>query len=83
MMWFQRLVVTTAAIMALVTAAYPSQAVAEPTGFDDDAFVIEGEIQKPEVTVVISRENLNKAFVLKLEESFLQKIIESIRHAPF
>ena len=50
---------------------------------DDDDFVIVGEVQKPEVTVVISRENLNKSYQLELKESFLPKIIEAVKKAPF
>jgi hypothetical protein len=46
-------------------------------------FEIVGEVQKPEVTVVISRENLNKSYDLRLEESFLQKILDSVKKPPF
>ena len=42
-----------------------------------------GEVQKPDVIVLISRENLNKAYELELTESFLDKIIESVEHPPF
>ncbi len=51
--------------------------------FSDDEFVIVGEILKPEITVVISRENLNKAYDLKLEESFLDRILQSVEQDPF
>lgn len=53
------------------------------TDFSEDEFVIVGEILKPEITVVISRENLAKGYDLKLEESFLNRIIESVRAEPF
>jgi hypothetical protein len=52
-------------------------------GLNFEEIVIEGEIQKPEVTIVISRENLNKSYDLKLEESFLQKIVDALRFPPF
>jgi hypothetical protein len=48
-----------------------------------EEMVIEGEVQKPEVTVSVSRENLNKSYDLNLKESFLPKIIESIDRTPF
>ena len=48
-----------------------------------DEFVVVGEVLKPEITVVISRENLNKAYDLKLEESFLDKIVVSVEKEPF
>jgi hypothetical protein len=56
-------------------------AVAGSMTFED--FVIEGEVLKPEVTIVISRENLNKPYFLELKESFLQKIIDALEHHPF
>ena len=56
---------------------------ASAQGLNFEEIVIEGEIQKPEVTIVISRENLNKSYELKLEESFLRKILDALRRAPF
>ena len=50
---------------------------------EKDVEDIIGEVQKPDVTVVISRENLNKAYKLELSESFLDKILESVEQAPF
>ena len=49
----------------------------------DEVDEITGKVQKPDVTVVITRENLNKSYELKLEESFIDRIIESVEHAPF
>jgi len=66
------------ALVVGVALAAPST-----SGANDDDFVIVGEILKPEITVVISRENLNKAYELKLEESFLDKIIRSVEAPPF
>lgn len=48
-----------------------------------DEFVVVGEYLKPEITVVIARENLNKAYDLQLDESFLERIIDSVEKAPF
>ena len=42
-----------------------------------------GEIQKPDVTVVISRENLNKSYDLQLEESFIGRIVQAVERTPF
>ena len=65
-------------ILAIAALAVPAT-----SGANDDDFVIVGEILKPEITVVISRENLNKSYELKLEESFLEKIIQSVETPPF
>lgn len=61
--------------LATPSAAAPRQAY--------DEFVIVGEVLKPEITVVISRENLNKAYELRLEERFVDKIVQSVEHDPF
>lgn len=71
------------ALLALVVSGLGAPAQVAATDFSDDEFVIVGEILKPEITVVISRENLNKAYDLKLEESFLDRILDSVRSAPF
>jgi hypothetical protein len=61
----------------------PSMVVAEELAFEDGGAVITGEVLKPEITVVMSRENLNKSYDLTLKESFLQKIIDSVEQPPF
>ena len=38
--------------------------------------VVEGEVQKPEIAVFITRQNLSKAYNFELKESFLPKILE-------
>jgi len=49
-----------------------------------EELLIVGEVQKPEVTVVITRENLNKSMQLaKLDRSFLDLIVKSVDKAPF
>jgi hypothetical protein len=70
-------------LLASVMLWISTPASAEELRFEDGAAIITGEVLKPEVTVVISRENLNKAYDLELKESFLQKIIESVQQAPF
>ena len=72
------------ALPFLLLLSLPAGAQDAPSySFDDDELVIVGEVQKPEVTVVISRENLNKKFELELKESFLPKIVEAVEKAPF
>ncbi|MFT4627787.1 MAG: putative Holliday junction resolvase-like endonuclease [Myxococcota bacterium] len=69
-----------AASIVLLLSLSP-QALAQGLSFEE--IVIEGEVQKPEVTIVISRENLNKSYELKLEESFLKRIVDALRLPPF
>lgn len=68
-------------VLALAVLFLPTAGGAAPQTFDE--FVVVGEVLKPEITVVISRENLNKAYELKLDESFLDKIVGSVERPPF
>lgn len=78
-------VVACALFTALVAAALaPTWAGAAPKRLVfKEEFVVEGDVQKPEVAVFISRQNMNKAYDLELKESFLPKIIESVDEDPF
>ena len=49
--------------------------------FED--FSIKGEIQRPDVNIFIVKMNLDKAYELKLRESFIPKIKESMKKKPF
>jgi hypothetical protein len=44
---------------------------------------VEGEIQRPDVPMIILRSNLDQGYDLVLRESFLPKIIESVDQRPF
>ena len=45
--------------------------------------VIEGKVQKPEITIFITRQNLNTNYNLELRESFIPKIVKSVDKKPF
>ena len=47
-----------------------------------DAFEIKGTVQEPALQMIITRENLDKEYSLELTESFIPKIIESMKTAP-
>ncbi len=69
-------------VLILLSSVVADSAMAAKLVFKDE-FVVEGEVQKPEVAVFITRQNLNKAYELDLKESFLPKIILSVEHEPF
>jgi hypothetical protein len=69
-------------LLASIIAPQRAEAAPRKLVFKEET-VIEGEVQKPEVAVFISRQNLNKAYELTLNESFLPKIIEALEHPPF
>lgn len=44
---------------------------------------ITGEVQKPEITIFITRQNLDTNYELSLRESFIPRIVESVERKPF
>ncbi len=67
---------------AVAQAADPQPLEVDPDA-EEDPSIIRGEVPRPEVVVVIRRENLDRGFVLDLKESFLERITESLRQSPF
>lgn len=67
----------------LVLAAFvPNVALAQQSfSFKETAVV--GKIQKPEIQILITKQNLTPKYDLELRESFLPKIIQSVDQKPF
>ena len=55
---------------------------AEPVKLFED-FTIEGEVQRPQLQMLMTRKNLDKEYEIELRQSFIPKIKESMRKAPF
>ena len=66
-------------IVALL--ASPAFAQAPVLKFDEQRVI--GVIQKPEIQIYITKQNLTPKYQLELKESFLPKIVESIEEKPF
>ena len=71
----------TIALLLLAFSAAQAFA-AEPVKLFED-FTIEGEVQRPQLQMLMTRKNLDKEYELQLRQSFLPKIKESMRKAPF
>ena len=50
---------------------------------DSDLVKIIGTVRKPEVTMFITRQNLNAPYELELKESFIPKIVDAADTKPF
>ena len=64
----------------LVAGARPADAQQRRLVFEET--VIEGKVQKPEITIFVSRQNLNTEYNLELRESFVPKIVQSVEKKP-
>ncbi len=67
----------------LMAALLPSSALAQGRRIVIEETVIEGKVQKPEITIFISRQNLDTDYNLVLRESFIPKIVQSLEKKPF
>ncbi len=71
-------------LLALAAALLPQDAVAQTRQtFRFEEEVIVGKVHKPEVMMVITRQNLKGTYTLELRESFLTKIVRSVEEKPF
>ena len=61
----------------------PTSASAQGRRLVIEETVIEGKVQKPEITIFITRQNLDTGYSLVLRESFIPKIIQSVEKKPF
>jgi hypothetical protein len=70
------------AVLALAALAPLALAQGRRITITEDDKII-GEIQRPDVPMIILRSNLEQGYDLVLRESFLPKIIESVDQRPF
>jgi len=61
----------------------------EPSGVEateentlETGFVVQGEIQRPDLTILMAKDDVTDAYELQLVDSFLPKILESMKHYP-
>jgi len=86
MPWFL-LRIATVLLVALVVVPWAGDASAQRKRivFDDDeeGSKVQGYVHRPEVGYIITREEQEDLETLQLKESFLPKVIESVKKAPF
>jgi hypothetical protein len=71
-------------ILAAALLLLPAQAMAQQRAtFRFEEEIIIGKVHKPEVMMVITRQNLEATYKFELRESFLPKIVRSVESEPF
>ncbi|HJN75317.1 MAG TPA: hypothetical protein QGF58_15415 [Myxococcota bacterium] len=76
-----RRLILSSLLVSLAAASSVAVAQGRYVIFEEEKIV--GEIQLPSVQIFITRQNLNTDYDLKLEESFVPKIVESADKQPF
>ena len=60
-----------------------SAALAQSKGMKFGDEITKVKIQKPEIAIVMTQQNLTPRYDLELKESFLPKVVESVEKKPF
>lgn len=76
------------ATVVLVAGLAPSSASSQGKKFvmtfdEEDADVVTGVVQKPEVGYIITRQEQEDLETLQLKESFIPRIVKSVEQEPF
>jgi len=48
----------------------------------ETGFVVQGEIQRPDLTILMAKDDVTESYELQLTDSFLPKILESLERYP-
>lgn len=69
------------AALALLLSATPEASAEGGLRFGE--IVVQGKIQKPEIQILITKQNLAPRYELDLKESFLPKVAAAVKSKPF
>ncbi len=76
-------VLVAAAAIAAVGLVLPALAQQRKKIVIEEAEQVEGTVQKPQVTYIVTRQDIEDEEQLKLNKSFIPKIVESVEKEPF
>ncbi len=80
---FNRSIMLGAIAVALLCCAQMGQAQQRKKIVIEEAEQVEGTVQKPQVTYIVTRQDIENHEQLKLDKSFVPKIVESVDKEPF
>jgi hypothetical protein len=73
---------TLSILLAIALAPAPADA-QQRKAYALEEYAIIGDVQKPQVTLFVSRKNVNTDASLELRESFIPRIMKSLEKKPF
>lgn len=79
----RRTLLTMALAGVLLAMALPGIAQQRKKIVISDEMEVEGQVQKPQVTYIVTRQDIEDEEQLKLSTSFIPKIVESVEKEPF
>ena len=78
-----RSVLLVAVTVAVLGMALPALSQQRKKIVIEEAEQVEGTVQKPQVTYIVTRQDIEDEEQLKLSKSFIPKIVESVEKEPF
>lgn len=69
-------------IFLLVFQAFAQEAEETDENTLETGFVVQGEIQRPDLTILMAKDDVTESYELQLTDSFLPKILESLERYP-
>ena len=79
----RRTMLTLALAGVMLAVALPGVAQQRKKIVISDEMEVEGQVQKPQVTYIVTRQDIEDEEQLKLSTSFIPKIVESVEKEPF
>ena len=68
-------------LLLMIFSVYAQEADAEDNTLET-GFVVQGEIQRPDLTILMAKDDVTESYELQLTDSFLPKILESLEKYP-
>lgn len=73
--------ITCLLLLTVSLVSDPASAQARRIVIEEETLI--GKVRKPEVTLFVTRQNLNTEYQLELRKSFLPRIAKSVEKKPF
>ena len=69
-------------LILLIFSVYAQESDTEQENTLETGFVVQGEIQRPDLTILMAKDDVTESYELQLTDSFLPKILESLEKYP-
>ena len=69
-------------LLLLVFSAFAQETDPTQENTLETGFVVQGEIQRPDLTILMAKDDVTESYELQLTDSFLPKILESLERYP-
>ena len=69
-------------ILFMIVSAFAQEAEPVEENTLETGFVVQGEIQRPDLTILMAKDDVTDSYELQVTDTFLPKILESLERYP-